>query len=249
MTGAKRSAILAPPSLPPPAPPGTDAVTTMIARLALIAVTVPVLLALILSGADQALAWWLEPLDRGVKSVFRAISWLGNATLYLVGSALAVLWFRLVRRADALWPFALYALASFAATGLVVNLLKVGLGRTRPGLLFDYGRYEFTWMSLVGGTQSFPSGHAAAIAAAALLLALLVPRLTALFAAIALVVAASRLLIVFHYPSDVLAGLVLGLMIPLYLRDWFRRQPWWREPRAASAAEPPDRRPGAGRGM
>lgn len=211
----------------------------MVARLALIAVTVPVLLALILSGADQALAWWLEPLDRGVKSVFRIVSWLGNATLYLVGSALAVLWFRFVRRADALWPFALYALASFAATGLVVNLLKIGLGRTRPGLLFDYGRHEFTWMSLSGATQSFPSGHATAIATAALLLALLVPRLAPLLTAIALTVAASRLLIVFHYPSDVLAGLVLGLMIPLYLRDWFRRRPWWREP--------PDRGRGAGR--
>ena len=130
------------------------------------------------SGADQALAWWLEPLDRGVKSVFRAISCLGNATLYLVGSALAVLWFRFVRRA-------------------------------------------------------------AAIAAAAFLLALLVPRLTALLTAIALTVAASRLLIGFHYPSDVLAGLVLGLMIPLYLRDWFGRRPWWREP--------PGRGRGAGR--
>ncbi len=233
MTGAERSAILAP---PPPTPAGTDIVVTMVARLALIAVTVPVVLALILSGADQALAWWLEPLDRDIKSIFRAISWLGDATLYLVGSALAVLWFRFVRRADALWPFALYALGSFAATGLVVILLKVGLGRTRPGLLFDYGRHEFTWMSLSGGTQSFPSGHAAAIATAALLLALLVPRLAPLLTAIALTVAASRLLIVFHYPSDVLAGLVLGLMIPLFLRDWVRRRPWWREP------------PGRGRG-
>jgi membrane-associated phospholipid phosphatase len=218
--------------------PRTRTVLTMVGRLAIIAITLPVVLALILSGADLTLAWLVKPLDPGVKLVFRAISWLGDSTVYLVGTALAFVALRFVRRSDALWPFALYAFCSLAASGIAVYALKVAFGRTRPGSLFEYDRHEFILMTFNGSTQSFPSGHSAIITTAAVLLALLTPRLIPLYAAIAVTVAASRLLITYHFLSDVLAGLLLGVMIPLYLRDWFRQRPWWREPWPAPASPP-----------
>jgi len=210
----------------------------MAGRLAIITVTVAVVLGLILSGADLALARLVEPLDPGIKLVFRAISRLGDSRVYLVATAFVFVALRFVRRSDALWPFALYAFCSLAATGITVYVLKVAFGRTRPGSLFEYDRHEFILMTFNGSTQSFPSGHSAIIATAAVLLALLAPRLTSVWAAIAVTVAASRLLITYHFLSDALAGLLLGVMIPLYLRDWFRRRPWWREPLPAPAAAP-----------
>lgn len=207
----------------------------MVGRLAIIAITLLVVLALILSGADLALAWLAKPRDPGIDQVFRAISRLGGSTVYLVATALAFVALRFVRRTDALWPFALYAFCSLAASGIAVYALKVAFGRTRPGALFKFDQHEFILMSFNGSTQSFPSGHAAIIATAAVLLALLAPRLTSLWAAIAVTVAASRLLITYHFLSDVLAGSLLGVMVPLYLRDWFRRRPWWREPPALAA--------------
>jgi undecaprenyl-diphosphatase len=65
----------------------------------------------------------------------------------------------------------------------------------------------------VPGDAGMPSGHAATAAAAAGVVALLHPRLRlpliSLFAAIGL----SRVYLGVHYPSDVLAGLALGLAV------------------------------------
>jgi undecaprenyl-diphosphatase len=98
--------------------------------------------------------------------------------------------------------------------GTVLNLqLKAEFGRPRPHL--------FPWRTVQVGHSSFPSGHAftAVIlyATLAYLLARLEPtrlqrRLTFVIAGIViLLVGLSRLYLGVHYPSDVLAGYVVGL--------------------------------------
>ena len=44
---------------------------------------------------------------------------------------------------------------------MLVDLLKVIVGRPRPKLLFASGAYEFSWIGLGADHWSFPSGHAA----------------------------------------------------------------------------------------
>ena len=57
---------------------------------------------------------------------------------------------------------------------------------------------------------SFPSGHSAHAMLMAMLLAYLFPTLTPLFPGWAFLVAASRVYLGVHYPTDTLAGLALG---------------------------------------
>ena len=97
---------------------------------------------------------------------------------------------------------------------LVVNvILKLSVNRARPWQTYpDLGFQEFH--RAIGVREptdsSFPSGHTAALFAAAVALVMFykVKGLPAL--GIALLVAISRIYLCMHYPSDVLGGIVIG---------------------------------------
>ena len=55
--------------------------------------------------------------------------------------------------------------SGIAVSGILVDILKVIVGRPRPKLLFSAGSYEFSWIGLNADHWSFPSGHAATAAA------------------------------------------------------------------------------------
>ena len=97
--------------------------------------------------------------------------------------------------------------------GLVLDgLLKIGFNRPRPQI-FKWGTYAVS--------SSFPSGHAMSSVIVYGTVAYLAARLqknprsrvlTLIFAAIIIaMICISRLYLGVHYPSDVLAGLVIGL--------------------------------------
>ncbi len=195
------------------------------------------ILGLVGSGADVAIARALASLDPQIRSVFHVVSWLGTSAAYLVAAALGFLVFRFIRTEESIWRFSLFAFACVAAASLAVSMLKFGFGRSRPSALFDGGVHEFVGFTLANGWESFPSGHATVIAAVATMLALIAPRLTPLFVGAALVVAAGRVVIGVHYASDAIAGLLLGAMCTLLLKDWFGRRRWWIPP--ADSPRPP----------
>jgi undecaprenyl-diphosphatase len=92
------------------------------------------------------------------------------------------------------------------------SLLKIGFNRPRPQI--------FTWGTQVMGA-SFPSGHAMASTIVYSTVAYLAARLQqnvasrlltmAMAALIILLICSSRLYLGVHYPSDVLAGVIIGL--------------------------------------
>jgi undecaprenyl-diphosphatase len=69
---------------------------------------------------------------------------------------------------------------------------------------------------------SFPSGHATTAFAAAVLLALWYPRWAPIFAGLAALVGLSRIVLGSHFPSDVLAGALLGSLIALAVHGRFQ---------------------------
>jgi undecaprenyl-diphosphatase len=106
------------------------------------------------------------------------------------------------------------ALLVFTSLGAIAlnALLKLGFDRPRPQI-FTWGTHALT--------SSFPSGHAMSAAAVYFTVAYLAARLqrsrpakiaTALCAVLlVLLISASRLYLGVHYPSDVLAGVILGI--------------------------------------
>jgi undecaprenyl-diphosphatase len=109
---------------------------------------------------------------------------------------------------------AAYVLIVRIATQLISSCLKTAVGRHRPVV----GHPVAIWHG-----DSFPSGHAAGAASVYLPLALILVMwlkskwrqwaIASTAAGVCLVVAASRVLLGAHYPSDVVAGLALGAAI------------------------------------
>ncbi len=126
------------------------------------------------------------------------------------------------------------ALASGAALGVasfVTDLVKQAVDRARPPL-------SDAAVQAVGplpSSPSFPSGHAATAFAAAVALAVLVPRLRVPALALATVVAVSRVYLGVHFWLDVLAGAALGALIGLAVATAVRAFPR----RTTSAAHRP----------
>jgi undecaprenyl-diphosphatase len=87
-------------------------------------------------------------------------------------------------------------------------LIKHGTGRPRPGSCCP----DIQPCVRALDRFSFPSGHALHAVSFAILLSWHYPAWSPLLAAFALLVAASRVALGLHYPSDVLAGVALGAL-------------------------------------
>lgn len=99
----------------------------------------------------------------------------------------------------------LIALIVLAVMG-VVTLVKFGVRRQRPRPPGEFVTFQYD-------AYSFPSGHAARLTALAASVMFFDPLLGLVFGALALSVAAARVLIGIHYLSDIIVGLGLGLLI------------------------------------
>lgn len=114
-----------------------------------------------------------------------------------------------------------FLFAAIAAPSLFATIVKRFIGRARPylDLAGDPFHYQpFVWRP---DFASMPSGHATTAVAAATAIGLIWPRLRAPIWGYALVIMASRVLLAVHYPSDVLAGAVVGAVGAVMVRDWF----------------------------
>ncbi len=138
-------------------------------------------------------------------AVMRAASWLGYFPgIWFIAAIVALAWPRL--RAAAFRAFLAVALAYVMASGVV----KPMVGRVRP---HRSGLAAVRTIETAPATSySFPSGHAATAVAGALAGTRLVPAAAPALWALATLVAVSRVYAGVHYPSDVVAGAVLGAL-------------------------------------
>lgn len=114
-----------------------------------------------------------------------------------------------------------FLFAAIAVPGLANNILKRLIGRARPS---DLGPYVYEPVAWRAAFQSMPSGHATTAFSVLVAFGAVFPRLRWLLWCYAFVIAASRVVVQAHYPSDVLAGAALGAGLALVVRDWFARR-------------------------
>jgi undecaprenyl-diphosphatase len=103
-----------------------------------------------------------------------------------------------------------YVFLAVAISGILVNVLKYGIGRARPRLFDETGSFAFDFWPGDASWASFPSGHATTAMALGTAVALLFPRLRWVFLCLGFWVAMTRVFVRAHYPSDVVAGCLLG---------------------------------------
>jgi undecaprenyl-diphosphatase len=104
---------------------------------------------------------------------------------------------------------------------LAGEVTKWVVGRGRP---FVGGRADAFNFSHFAGTEayaSFPSAHAVTSFALAFAVAALWPRTRVVMIAYALLIAMTRLVLLAHHPSDVVAGALIGVVGAMLVGYWF----------------------------
>jgi membrane-associated phospholipid phosphatase len=124
--------------------------------------------------------------------------------------------------------------------GLLVSIVKRLIGRQRPNVWVFNDPLSFSPFGWDPALASLPSGHATTAFGTAVAIGALFPRLRWPLWIIAICVASTRVLVSTHYPSDILAGAVCGVLGALLVRNWFaaRRLAFAVTPNGAVRAMP-----------
>lgn len=103
------------------------------------------------------------------------------------------------------------ALLALTISQFIVVSLKVLLNRERPYKILEH----LHTFGIELRDYSFPSGHTTASFSLATTIALNIPRLSIVVFFLAIIIGLSRIYLGVHYPTDVLAGVLVGLAIPI----------------------------------
>jgi membrane-associated phospholipid phosphatase len=116
-----------------------------------------------------------------------------------------------------------YVLISVSIAGLISNLFKRAIGRPRPELFGDHGLFSFNPFMHDSDFESFPSGHATTCGALWTALALLFPRFRWPLLVVGVYLAATRVFVGAHFPSDVFVGFGWGMWFAFFMAIVFAR--------------------------
>jgi lipid A 4'-phosphatase len=202
-------------------------------RLAFVSATTMLLVAISILAGDRPLAFFFHARDQDLHSLFDFTGRVGLTYGYLTvfgltfvalhwGGALPRLQqFAVPLRAMSGVPAFLFL--SIAASGIVVDVLKVVFGRTRPKLLFQSDVYSFTWLGWRSDHWSFPSGHSATIVALMTALWFLWPQHLLFYILVAAIVSVSRVVVGAHYLGDVLAAALIAVLTTRFTAQVFAK--------------------------
>lgn len=103
----------------------------------------------------------------------------------------------------------------------VGEILKGIVGRGRPFVGGAADAFHYSHFAWTEAYASFPSGHAVTAFALAFAVASLAPKWRVAIWAYAVLIAITRLVLLAHHPSDVLAGALVGILGAMVVRYWF----------------------------
>jgi undecaprenyl-diphosphatase len=174
---------------------------------------------------DAASVSWASGLPSPIRHFFRFLTRYGKSDWILYPSGIFCLvlaaadWKVVSRRIAAAWfeagAIAAFLFLSVAGAGIVTNIAKQIIGRSRPRLFETEGAYSLVPFTFDYSHQGFPSGHATTAGALFMVVAVVAPRYRAAAAVFAGLILISRVVVGAHYPSDVVAGFLFGAAFAL----------------------------------
>ena len=178
-----------------------------------------------MADADKALFAWINALAGRAPALDTAMGWIASDYIVPVclGLALVAMWF-IGRDAQERMRYQIgvfTALTALALSNLVVLISNAYFFRPRP---FD-GMEDVTLLFYRPTDSSFPSNSAAAAFAIAAVVWRINRRIGAAMFAAAAVYGFSRVYAGVHYPSDILGGIIIALVVTAFtlrLRDLLR---------------------------
>jgi membrane-associated phospholipid phosphatase len=155
--------------------------------------------------------------------------WFALSGLLLASGRVAQIYFRrrsalAARQCQGIASWGGFLLAALSA-GAVVPLFKVLVGRLRPSWLLEKGIYGFEPFAHSLGQYGYPSGHSQTAFTVALCLAFAFPWAARSLFFLALVVAASRVVLGVHFFGDVVMGSWVGVALAAGMRPFFCFRP------------------------
>ena len=114
-----------------------------------------------------------------------------------------------------------FIFCAVAVPNLVTEVLKYCIGRGRPFVGGEANAFHFSHFAGNPAYYSFPSGHATTAFALAFAVSVVWPQARLAMAVYAIFIAATRLVLVAHHPSDVVAGALVGIVGAMFVRYWF----------------------------
>jgi len=104
---------------------------------------------------------------------------------------------------------------------LAGEVIKWIVGRGRPFVGGEANAFNFAHFAGTEAYASLPSGHAVTSFALAFAVSAVWPRARAAMIVYAILIAISRLVLLAHHPSDVVAGALIGVIGAMLVRYWF----------------------------
>ncbi|THD65942.1 MAG: phosphatase PAP2 family protein [Bradyrhizobium sp.] len=101
------------------------------------------------------------------------------------------------------------------------ELIKWIVGRGRPFVGGEADAFKFAHFAGTEAYASFPSAHAITAFALAFAISAVWPQARAAMTVYAILIALSRLVLLAHHPSDVVAGALIGVIGAMFVRYWF----------------------------
>jgi undecaprenyl-diphosphatase len=179
---------------------------------------------------DAATINAVKRLPRWVIAFFQAITDYGKSGWFLW--PLGILFLALAALPPVVPRFAQLVLAAvmvrvgflflaIGVPGLFVSIVKRMIGRARPlvtGVADPFAFSPFIWRA---DYSSLPSGHTTTAFSVLVAFGTLFPRARTAVLIYALLITMSRIVVTAHYPTDVLAGAVVGTVGALMVRRYF----------------------------
>ena len=170
------------------------------------------------TAADVAIARAVvRDAEPAPEELARALTWGADEKVLLVLAAVG--WFASRGRGESLRRAGNHALLVSVAVSLLPHVLKTVFNQTRPDRLTIRGHLH--GVSFSGKAEdAFPSGHAMHMGALASAAGTLPPGPRRTVQALAVGLSLTRIVVLAHWVSDVIAGFTLGAVLERLLRLW-----------------------------